>query len=100
MEQYKGLGTQLRDEARAHIADLLEQNSIDVIASLGNRFASLYAVAGYPTVTVPAGLRPTGAAVGLTFTGDYLEDAQVLAYAYAFEQASQLREVPPAGSVE
>jgi amidase len=99
-EEYEGLGSQLRDEARGHIADLLEGNDIDVIAAPSNKFSGVYAVAGYPTVTVPAGLRPTGEAIGLTFTGDYLEDAQVLAYAYAFEQASQLREVPPAGAVE
>jgi len=99
-EQYEELGTQLRDEARGHVADLLEQNGIDVIAAPSNRFSSTYAVAGYPSVTVPAGLRPTGEAVGLTFTGDYLDDAQVLAYAYAFEQASKLREVPPAGAIE
>jgi len=99
-EQYEELGTQLRDEARGHIADLLEQNDIDVIAAPANRFSGVYAVAGYPSVTVPAGLRPTGEAIGLTFTGSYLEDAQVLAYAYAFEQASMLREVPPVGAVE
>jgi len=99
-EQYEELGAQLRDEARGHIADLLEQNGIDVIAAPSNRFSSIYAVAGYPSVTVPAGLRPTGEAIGLTFTGSYLEDAQVLAYAYAFEQATGLREVPPTGATE
>jgi len=93
-DEYEALGARLREEARAYIDGLLDADDIDVIASSGNLFSSAYAVAGYPAVTVPAGLRPFVGPHGLTFTGGYLADGEVLGYAYAFEQASQLREVP------
>jgi len=51
------------------------------------------AVAGYPAVTVPAGL-VRGLPVGLTFMGAPWHDAQLLALACAFEQAAQTRRAP------
>jgi hypothetical protein len=58
--------------------------------------SNAYAVAGYPAITVPAGLSSLGSGpIGLTFVGGYLEDADLVGYAYAFESASALRQAPP-----
>jgi amidase len=46
------------------------------------------AVAGYPSVTVPAG-EVTGLPVGLSFTGPRGSEPRLIALAYAFEQARQ-----------
>ncbi|MBP7705282.1 MAG: amidase [Caulobacter sp.] len=51
------------------------------------------AVAGYPHLTVPMGL-VQGLPVGLSFVGPKWSDARLLAYGYAYEQASHAR-VPP-----
>jgi amidase len=51
------------------------------------------AVAGYPHVTVPMG-QALGLPVGLSFIGPAWSDAQLLHYAYAFEQATQHRKPP------
>jgi amidase len=51
------------------------------------------AVAGYPSVTVPAGfvgLLP----IGMSFIGSRYDEAGLLALAYAFEQGSQARRPP------
>ena len=51
------------------------------------------AVAGYPHITVPAGYI-FGLPVGLSFFGKAWKEATLIKYAYAFEQATQLRRVP------
>ena len=51
------------------------------------------AVAGYPAVTVPAGF-VNELPVGLSFFGRAWDDAKLLSYAYAFEQATRHRRAP------
>jgi hypothetical protein len=99
---------EVRERARAHIDDLFAEYELDGIASLANLFSGTYAAAGYPAITVPAGLADRmayasltggeGSPFGLTFTGRLFEDAEVIGYAYAFEQASLLRRVPLAAA--
>lgn len=56
---------------------------------------SMYAaLAGYPNLTVPMG-QVEGLPVGLSFIGPKWSEAQLMAMAYAYEQASRKR-VPPA----
>ena len=107
--EYEAHGARLRERARAHIDALFAEYELDAIASLANLFSGTYAAAGYPAITVPAGLADSdmayapltggpGSPFGLTFTGRLFEDAEIIGYAYAFEQASRLREVPLAGA--
>ena len=51
------------------------------------------AVAGYPSLTVPAGM-VLGLPVGLMFFGPAWSEAMLLRLAYAYEQATKHR-VPP-----
>ncbi len=51
------------------------------------------AVAGYPHITVPAGY-VSGLPVGLSFIGKAWQEPALIQYAYAFEQATQLRRMP------
>lgn len=51
------------------------------------------AVAGYPHITVPAG-SVHGLPVGLSFFAGAFSEARLLRYAFAFEQATQLRRPP------
>ncbi len=59
----------------------------------GSSFTSPAAVAGYPHVTVPAGL-VRGLPVGLSFVGTAWTEAPLIAMAYAYEQASLQRKPP------
>lgn len=51
------------------------------------------AVAGYPHITVPAGY-VFGLPVGLSFFGKAWQEPMLIKFAYAFEQATQLRRMP------
>jgi amidase len=51
------------------------------------------AVAGYPSITVPAG-QVYGLPIGLSFIGRAWSEARLLALAYAFEQATKHRRPP------
>ncbi|MGH2827007.1 MAG: amidase [Actinomycetota bacterium] len=51
------------------------------------------AVAGYPSITVPAGY-VSGLPVGLTFIGRAWSEPQLIGYAHSFEQATKARRSP------
>ncbi len=56
-------------------------------------YSSASAVAGYPHITVPAGLI-FGLPVGISFFGGAWSEPKLLKYAYAFEQATKARQAP------
>jgi len=64
---------------------------------LGDHFifgsSSPAAVAGWPSITVPAGF-VSGLPVGVSFTGPPWSEPRLIALAYAFEQATTVRRVP------
>jgi amidase len=51
------------------------------------------AVAGYPSISVPAG-QVFGLPVGVTFLGRAFSEPRLIALAYAFEQATRARQAP------
>ena len=51
------------------------------------------AVAGYPSITVPAGY-VWGLPIGISFIGPAWSEPALIRYAYAFEQATQVRRPP------
>jgi amidase len=59
----------------------------------GGGASSVPAVAGYPHVTVPMG-QVHGLPVGLSFVGPAWSEARLLAFAFAFEQATAARRTP------
>lgn len=93
---------QLYEEAALHVREGMDQilartfaeNKVDLLVSLANQHSMLYATAGYPAITVPLGLDESGIPNGVTFIARPGEDAKLLAYAYAFEQATVYRVEP------
>lgn len=59
----------------------------------GSGSSSPAAVAGYPSITVPAGY-VWGLPVGISFIGPAWSEPILIGYAYAFEQATQVRRPP------
>lgn len=104
-----------RDEAKRlagpeGIDAVLKADKLDVLVAptlgpawlidpvLGDRFVGggaggPAAVAGYPHLTVPMGY-VRGLPVGLSFIGTAWSEARLLAYGYAFEQATHARRMP------
>ncbi|ANW17011.1 amidase family protein [Streptomyces clavuligerus] len=101
------------DLARRSIDDVLKAEKLDAIVTptglpapeVGhqakegdtNPFVSTTnssVAAGYPQISVPAGYTAKGLPLGVTFLGTKASDARLLGYAYAFEQAAQVRKAP------
>ena len=73
----------------AWLIDLVDGNS----SNWDMESTSVAAVAGYPHITVPAGY-VFGLPVGISFLAKAWEEPKLIKYAYAFEQATQLRRTP------
>jgi amidase len=81
----------------------MNQHKLDAVLFAGSTGAAIAAKAGYPSVMVPAGLisgidgkDTPDYPLGLSFAGRAWSEHKLLRLAYAFEQASQVRQ-PPAG---
>ena len=59
----------------------------------GGGSSSYAAVAGYPNITVPAGM-VHGLPVGISFFGRAWSEPTLIGIAYAFEQATKHRKAP------
>lgn len=60
----------------------------------GGSNCQLSAVTGFPAITVPAGFTPDGMPVGMELLGRAFDDAKLLSFAYAYEQANPHRRIP------
>ncbi|MFN8475136.1 MAG: alpha/beta fold hydrolase [Anaerolineae bacterium] len=96
---YQELIAQARDLATKTLETAFAENKADVLVSVGNYHSGLYATANYPAITVPLGKRTNGMPVGVTLIGKPGQEAKLLAYAYALEQATKLRVNPDLSKV-
>lgn len=78
------------------------EHRLDAVLFPGNAGAAIAAKPGYPSVQVPAGFTSGVGKVatpcfpqGATFTGRPWSEAKLLRIAYAFEQSTHARRVPP-----
>ncbi len=81
--------TDLRLSRSEGIDAALAKHRLDALVFPGHHGASVAAKAGYPSVTVPAGLTEQGKPLGLTFTGPAFSEGLLLKLAYSFEQQSE-----------
>ncbi|MBV8884888.1 MAG: amidase [Chroococcidiopsidaceae cyanobacterium CP_BM_RX_35] len=63
-----------------------------VYGSLPARFEAN--ILGVPAITVPMGYSKEGIPMSLEFMGKYLDEADIISYAYDYEQATKLRRPP------
>jgi len=92
---------------RAAVLATLEELRIDALAyptlrrkpaligeAQGGTNCQLSATTGLPAISMPAGFSNDGLPIGLELLGGAWEEARLLKYAYAWEQASKLRKPP------
>ncbi|HXI86748.1 MAG TPA: amidase [Parvularculaceae bacterium] len=107
----KALATALKAAREDGVDKLMKDNNVDVLVAPSGPVAprvdpingdvwpdfpgigDLAAIAGYPHLTVPMGT-VREMPVGISFVGTKDEDAKILSYGYAYEQASRLRTEP------
>ncbi|WP_420427661.1 amidase family protein [Algiphilus sp.] len=79
--------------AQTWIDQQLSSNDLDAIVGPNGANTGITAAAGYPNVTVPMGYDGQ-VPQGLAFASTAFDEADLLAYAYDYEQATQLRQPP------
>ena len=109
-QEYIDAVSKARDLARKEGIDAtMDKNNLDALVgptggpawltdhingdSFGGGSSSTAAVAGYPNITVPAGV-VHGLPVGISFFGRAWSEPVLLRVAYAFEQATKARKAP------
>lgn len=85
--------------AQTWIDQQLSGNDLDAIVGPNGANTGVTAAAGYPNVTVPMGYDGQ-VPQGLAFAGTAFDEADLLAYAYDYEQATRLRQPPTALNAE
>ncbi|WP_226670044.1 amidase [Metabacillus litoralis] len=73
---------------------VMEEHQLDAIVFPNNLGALLPAVAGYPSITVPAGYTNEGEPVGITFSGIAFSEPTLIEIAYSYEQGTKYRVAP------
>jgi len=96
--------------AKSGIDDALQEHQLDALIaptrgpawmidtvsgdrSSGISSSSLAAISGYPSITLPAGY-VLGLPIGISFIGAEFDDARIIQFAFALEQAEKLRRPP------
>ncbi|KAL0422879.1 UNVERIFIED_CONTAM: putative amidase [Sesamum latifolium] len=76
---------------------LMKENELDAIVIPGSRGCPIFAIGGYPAVTVPAGYATDGMPFGICFGGLKGCEPKLIEISYAFEKATKVRRPPPLG---
>lgn len=92
IEDYKKLIDKNKEAGSKEIDGILKD--ADVIVSLSNQAASLYAPAGYPALTVPTGYKSTGESIGVTFVASKFQDGKLIEIANIYENNTKHRKEP------
>lgn len=93
-EEFLAIKDTLKTNGRLFFDKPMAANHLDGFLSINNYHAGFAAVAEYPAITVPMGYATNGTPEGLTFISKPLSEKQLLAWAYAYEKASKMRQVP------
>ncbi len=70
-------------------------NPPGVVTGLGSSLTFVGSTLQWPALSVPNGYLGAGLPVGLQILGRAFEDAKIIGYAYAYEQATHYRRPPP-----
>jgi Asp-tRNA(Asn)/Glu-tRNA(Gln) amidotransferase A subunit family amidase len=99
-QQYEAFRDAEVARARDYLEDVLDrgpgpEDDLDAMLNLQLGLISPAAYAGHPIVSVPAGIvAATGRPVNVTFLGRRYSEAELIGFAYAYEQATRLRRAP------
>ena len=73
---------------------LMKEKQLDAVVTPGSTAASVFAIGGYPAISVPAGYGKLGAPFGICFGGLKGSEPKLIEIAYGFEQATRIRRPP------
>ena len=93
-DEFESIKLTLKTNGRLFFDTPIQVHNLDGVLSINNYHAGFAAVAEYPAVTVPMGYAENAAPKGLTFIAKPLLEKLLLQWAYAYEQASNMRQAP------
>ncbi|KAG6410882.1 hypothetical protein SASPL_128955 [Salvia splendens] len=70
---------------------MMKEHKLDAMVTPGSRASAVYAIGGYPVITVPAGYERDGMPFGICFGGLRGSEAKLIEISYAFEQVTKVR---------
>jgi amidase len=83
-----------RNTARAGIDDALAAQNLDAIVAPHLTNSTGPAVAGYPNLSMPVGIRSNGRPAGMLMYSTFLHEPQLIGFGYALERALHPRQQP------
>jgi amidase len=75
----------------------VKEKQLDAIVTPGASASSIFAIGGYPAISVPAGYGSDGVPFGICFGGLKGSEPRLIEIAFAFEQATRVRKQPNFG---
>lgn len=90
---YKEALEKIHSVKESGIDKVLKAYKLDALVTPTNTITSILAIAGYPGITVPAGYNEFGVPFGICFGGGRGSEPILIEIAYAFEQATKIREI-------
>ncbi len=93
-EELQNIKSDLERQGRSFFDSGLDTHSLDAILSINNYHSGYAAVAKYPALCIPMGYKTNGEPVNLTFIGKPFQEDKLLGLGLAFEQATEVREIP------
>src|SRR5882724_165715 len=90
---YIAARTHARTAARSGI-DSVINSGVDAIVAPHLTNSTGPAVAGYPNLSIPVGIRDSGRPAGMLMYSTFLHEPQLIGFGYALEQALNVREQP------
>src|SRR5439155_720982 len=90
---YIAARTHARTSARSGI-DSVINSGVDAIVAPHLTNSTGPAVAGYPNLSIPVGIRDNGRPAGMLMYSTFLREPQLIAFGYALEQALNVRQQP------
>jgi amidase len=80
--------------ARRGIDNALAEHNLDAIVAPHLTNSTGPAVAGYPNLSLPVGIRPSGKPAGMLMYSTFLREPKLLGFGYDLEQRMQVRRQP------
>ena len=91
---YIAARTHATNTARSGIDNALAAQNLDAIVAPHLTNSTGPAVAGYPNLSIPVGIRNSGRPAGMLMYSTFLHEPQLIGFGYALEQALNVRQQP------
>src|SRR6266446_1917360 len=91
---YLAARTHARNTARSGIDNALAADNLDAIVAPHLTNSTGPAVAGYPNLSLPVGIRASGKQAGILMYSTFLHEPQLIGFGYDLEQALNVRMQP------